>query len=109
MSGQPDIFFKGGPKSGPPFSCVGRIPAMNAMLVKPLSRIILFIVACWLLPLARAATPGENARQTIVQAILAEDDAKKRDLITTLAGSGDEAITRLFTAWKEDALFIYTA
>jgi urea transport system permease protein len=82
---------------------------MNAMLVKPLSRIILFILACWLPALAHAASPAVNARQTIVQAILAEEDDKKRELLATLVGHGDEAIVSLLNAWKSDALFIHAA
>ncbi len=78
---------------------------MSRSLVKPLSRIILFIFACGLLPLAEAAAPG--ARDTIVKAILAEDDSVKRELIGTLAGNGDEAIAPLLTAWRSDQLFLY--
>jgi urea transport system permease protein len=50
----------------------------------------------------------ENARATIVRAILTKDDAQKRELITSLTGQGDEAIRELFTAWRQDGLFIYT-
>jgi urea transport system permease protein len=51
----------------------------------------------------------DSARQTIVKAILTEDDAQKRDLITALVGQPDEAIPVLLTAWRTDALFVYTA
>jgi urea transport system permease protein len=81
---------------------------MNASLVKPLSRIILFILACCHWPLANAATPA-SARSTIVEAILAEDDAKKAVILSSLAGQGDEAIATLLAAWRADALFIYAA
>ena len=80
---------------------------MSVSLVKPLSRIFLFIVAAF------AAGPVEAAsaspRQTIASAALAEDDDKKRELIGQLAGNGDEAIVTLLTAWRTDALYIYTA
>src|SRR5262245_19972655 len=79
---------------------------MSRVLVKPLSRIILFIVACGLMPLAHAATSA-NPRETIVKATLAEDDDVKRELIATLAGNGDEAIPTLLTAWRSDQLFLY--
>lgn len=78
---------------------------MSRLHVNPLSRLILFILACGLLPLAQAATPG--ARDTIVKAILAEDDSVKRELIATLSGNGDEAIAPLLTAWRSDQLFLY--
>lgn len=78
---------------------------MSRLHVNPLSRLILFILACGLLPLAQAAVPG--ARDTIVKAILAEDDSVKRELIATLSGNGDEAIAPLLTAWRSDQLFLY--
>ncbi len=88
---------------------------MNAVLVKPLSRIILFIVACGLAPLAPAATAqlspaprSTDPRQTIVNAILAGDGPAQRDLIATLAGHGDETIVTLLTAWRTDQLFIHS-
>lgn len=49
-----------------------------------------------------------DPRATIVRAILATDDGQKRALITSLTGQGDEAIRELFTAWRQDVLFIYT-
>lgn len=61
-----------------------------------------------LLP-AHALCAADSPRQTIVQAILAADDARKRELIGSLAGQGDEAIRELFTAWRQDGLFVYTA
>jgi urea transport system permease protein len=72
--------------------------------VKPLSRILFIIVASGFWPLAWGAIP---ARETIVQAILAEDDAKKVALLQQLAGQGDEAIAPLLGAWKADNLFIH--
>jgi len=57
----------------------------------------------------RASAAQENARLTIVRAILAPDDGQKREIIGSLAGQGDEAIRELFAAWREDSLFIYTA
>jgi urea transport system permease protein len=50
-----------------------------------------------------------SARATITQAILTPDDGRKRELIGSLAGQGDEAIRELFTAWRQDNLFVYTA
>jgi urea transport system permease protein len=49
----------------------------------------------------------KNARAIIAQAILAADDGRKRELIASLTGQGDEAIRELFTAWRQDELFIY--
>ena len=44
-----------------------------------------------------------------MRAILAEDEAEKRAIVTSLTGQGDDAIRELFTAWRQDNLFIYTA
>ena len=55
------------------------------------------------------AASAETARQTIVRAILADSPARQMEVITSLIGSGDEAIQPLLTAWKEDALFVYTS
>ena len=55
---------------------------------------------------AHAADP---ARPIIAQAALAETPAQRIAIITSLIGSGDESIQGLLAAWKEDALFVYTA
>ena len=52
---------------------------------------------------------SETARRTIVRAILAKDDVQKRAIIASLAGQGDEAIRELFSAWRQDSLFVYTS
>jgi len=57
----------------------------------------------------RAMAAQETPRATIVRAILAPDQAQKRELIGSLLGEGDEAIRELFTAWRQDGLFVYTA
>jgi urea transport system permease protein len=56
-----------------------------------------------------ALIAAETARQTIVRAILAEDDAQKRTIITSLIGHGDDAIKPLLAAWRADSLFVFTA
>jgi len=61
---------------------------------------ILGIAPCAVLA---ASTP----RTTIVEALLADTEARKIELISSLAGEGDEAIKPLLSAWREDALFIY--
>ncbi len=81
------------------------------MAWKKIIRPFLF-TACLLVGLvsnvcANSAAP-KNARATIVRAILATDDGQKRELITSLTGQGDEAIRELFTAWRQDSLFVYT-
>ncbi|HWA11280.1 MAG TPA: urea ABC transporter permease subunit UrtB [Opitutaceae bacterium] len=66
----------------------------------------------FLLPLllpAAALAAAETPRQTIVRAILATDDAEKRALVASLTGQGDEVIRELFTAWRQDELFLYAA
>lgn len=67
------------------------------------------MVACWLPLLTSGALPAASPRQTIVEAILEEEEEKKRDLIAKLAGHGDAAITLLLSAWRSDALFVYAA
>ena len=61
------------------------------------------------LALGPALFAANTARQTIVSATLAEAPAKRIEIITSLIGSGDESIAPLLNAWKEDALFVYTA
>jgi urea transport system permease protein len=57
--------------------------------------------------LASAAFSAEPARKIIAQAVLENDAAKKTALIQSLAGDGSPDVARLFTAWREDAIFIY--
>jgi urea transport system permease protein len=60
----------------------------------------------WLLCLVSSVAAG-SPRETIVKAILAENPDEKLQLISSLAGQGDESIKTLLTAWREDSLFIY--
>jgi urea transport system permease protein len=46
-------------------------------------------------------------RDTLVAAMLAEGEAKKIELITSLMGEADESIKPVLNAWKEDGLFLY--
>ena len=82
---------------------------MSVPLVKPLSRIILFMLAACLTQVAHAAAAIPSPRQTIAKAILSEDDAQKREILESLAGQGDEAIAPLLTAWRSDELFVHEA
>jgi urea transport system permease protein len=66
-------------------------------------------VVVGLLANGQAWAAPESARATIVRAILATDDEQKRVIIGSLAGQGDDAIRELFTAWREDSLFVYAA
>lgn len=72
-------------------------------------RIVRAVVLLAWLPSAATLFAADSARQTIVKAILAEDDAQKRELITALVGQPDDSIPVLLTAWRSDALFVYTA
>ena len=54
-----------------------------------------------------AARAADAPRTIITQAILTEDAAAKRTLITSLAGQGDEVIPELLAAWRSDAIFLY--
>lgn len=69
---------------------------------------MLAAAAVLLVSAARAAT-APSARQTIAEAALADDAAKKRELIGRLMGQGDPAIAPLLEAWRTDALFVFTA
>ena len=51
-----------------------------------------------------AATP----RETIAQAVLSESAGTQRELIASLLGQGDEAIAPLLTAWRQDAIVLFT-
>jgi urea transport system permease protein len=53
------------------------------------------------------ASAAESPREIISGAILAEPEARKVELIASLAGESDDAIKILLNAWKEDALFLY--
>ncbi len=72
---------------------------------------ILFIVAAALGLLASAlrAATASTPRQLIAAAVVAEDSAKKRELIGQLMGSGDPAIAPLLEAWRTDTLLVFTA
>jgi urea transport system permease protein len=71
----------------------------------------LFIVAAALGLLASAlrAATASTPRQLIAAAVVAEDSAKKRELIGQLMGSGDPAIAPLLEAWRTDTLLVFTA
>jgi urea transport system permease protein len=77
--------------------------SFNRLLIQTLGLIFSLIVA------SRAIAAPEAARTTIARAILAADDTQKREIIGSLLGQGDESIREIFTAWREDRLFVYTA
>lgn len=54
-----------------------------------------------------AALAAATPRATLVEAMLADSDARKISLISSLAGESDEAIKPLLTAWREDGLYLY--
>jgi urea transport system permease protein len=69
----------------------------------------LFLRAALLLPLLLGLNSwaAETARATITKAVLTEDAAAQRALVTSLMGQGDEIIPELLTAWRSDAIFLY--
>ena len=79
------------------------------MTWKTFSRCLSLLGLVGLLATGRAWAAPETARATIVQAILEPDAAKQRALVSSLAGNGDNAIRELFTAWRQDNLFVYAA
>ncbi len=54
-----------------------------------------------------SAFSANTPRQTIVAAILEEDDAKKAALISSLSGNASADIAPLMAAWKEDAIYLF--
>lgn len=78
---------------------------LNSRLVPAIVRIFLCGFALALAPLALA----DSAREVIARAALATENAQRIEIINTLLGEGDDAMQPLFDAWKEDALFVYTA
>jgi urea transport system permease protein len=59
--------------------------------------------------LVSSAVGADSARQTILKAMIEEDDEKKIALINSLIGSSDEDIKPLLAAWKEDTIYLYKA
>lgn len=53
------------------------------------------------------ASAAETPREVLVRAILAERAAEQRELIRSLAGTGDEEIAALLIAWRTDRLFVH--
>ncbi len=75
------------------------------MIVSPFLRIP-FLTLLGLL-FAAIASAADTPRQIVAKAILTESGAARREVISTLMGQGDDSIATLFTAWREDALFVY--
>ena len=75
------------------------------MIASTRLRIPLFLFACALL--VTGVFAAETPRQIVARAILTENGAARREVISSLMGQGDESIATLFTAWREDSLFIY--
>src|SRR6478736_1229096 len=73
--------------------------------MKQLSRAVAFLALLFCSGLA--AWAAETPRAIIAKAVLTEDAAVKRSLISSLAGQGDEAIPELLAAWRSDAIFLY--
>ena len=74
-------------------------PPLRLFLPGSFILLLLALMPC----LVSAATP----RETIAEAVLAEDASKQKELLASLVGQGDEAIAPLLTAWRQDALFLY--
>ncbi|HEX2860461.1 MAG TPA: urea ABC transporter permease subunit UrtB, partial [Lacunisphaera sp.] len=53
------------------------------------------------------AAGADSPRTVIARAILTEDAAAQRELISSLAGQGDEVIPGLLAGWRTDAIFLY--
>ncbi len=54
-----------------------------------------------------AAVWSATPRAILVEAMLAPDDARKIQLVSSLAGESDDVIEPLLKAWREDALYLY--
>lgn len=79
------------------------------MVWKPLLHRFPLLVSALLGLLAgpRASAAEASARPAIVRAILAPEEPQKLEIIGSLAGHGDDAIREVFTAWRQDGLFLY--
>jgi len=62
-----------------------------------------------LLILSASTLSAETPRQTINNALLAEDAEQQAGLVATLAGKTDPIIRDLLTAWKEGAVYFFEA
>ena len=80
----------------------------TVILLPRLTKLFRSLLLAVLLP-AHALHGADAPRETIAKAILTPDDAQKRAIIGSLVGQGDDAIRELFTAWRQDGLFVYTA
>ncbi|CAM2967617.1 urea ABC transporter permease subunit UrtB [Rariglobus hedericola] len=68
-------------------------------------RLIFTTLTLWLA--ASSSLSAAEPRATLVEAMLADNDARKIELITSLAGEVDESIKPLLIAWREDGLYLY--
>ncbi len=62
-----------------------------------------------LLGLARGAEAPRPPREILAEAVVTEDAARQIELITELAGTADETVTRALAAWRVSELFLYEA
>ncbi len=67
------------------------------------------VVLIVLLLLSLTVQAAETPRAVITKAVLTEDAAAQRALVTSLMGQGDEIIPELLAAWRSDAIFLYKA
>ncbi|BET65144.1 urea ABC transporter permease subunit UrtB [Opitutales bacterium ASA1] len=67
---------------------------------------VLFAAALFVL-LELSAFAAEPPRETIARAVLAPDTSTRRDLISSLAGKGDEDLAALLDAWRVAPLYVY--
>jgi urea transport system permease protein len=67
----------------------------------------LFIKTFCLWLMTAAAVWSATPRAILVEAMLAPDDARKIQLVSSLAGESDDVIEPLLKAWREDALYLY--
>lgn len=65
------------------------------------SLLLLLFLAC------SSGVSAETPRQIIAKAMVTEDAEEQAKIISTLVGSGDPEIRPLFTAWKENTVYIY--
>lgn len=84
--------------------CIYKIHTTVIYFTRQFSKIVVLLFLA-IIPAFAADTP----RQTIVEAVLTDNDSHKRELITSLMGQADESIAELLIAWRKDELFIHTA
>lgn len=78
---------------------------MDSALKSPVR--FLFLISFLFTAVIPFAGAAETPRETVARAISTKNAREKSDIISSLAGSGDEALREIFEAWRTDSLYLY--